>query len=306
MKYLLVGVGVFMLPMLMLAPMLAMLMDPFAPWRFNGHTGQIAPGETGAPVPFVPVSIPAHGGVTDAYRYQLALAAGWTSAEAIIATAISIAEDGSGDPAALSGRNRNGTFDLGLWQINSAHWPTYGGQQALIDPANNARAGHAIYASAGWCSWSTYETSCGVGYTGTYRAFLTRAMTAAHASEPTLAIASTAPLFSQSLRSARRGYLTDYPGAPDRLVLWIDKGLAGVSLQRNCTLSQGVRSGVNVMAGYSTDDVTIEGQTIWLSAIGASAPPDEPTCEAQLDQWIDTRPCAERDGMCDIAALSQP
>lgn len=153
--------------------------------------------EIGAQVPaprgFVPVlpAIPLDGGaavsvpsvgpgaVTDVQRYQLALGAGFSATDAITATAISIAEDGSGDPAAMSPRNRNGTFDLGLWQINSSHWPEFGGPAALAIPANNARAAFAIYARAGWCSWSTYLASCGVGYTGAFAAFIGRARTAA-------------------------------------------------------------------------------------------------------------------------------
>jgi len=137
-----------------------------------------------APVPsgFVPAlpSIPlSAGAVTDLQRFQLARAAGFSPTDAIVATAISIAEDGSGDPAAMSPPNRNKTFDLGLWQINSSHWAEFGGPNALAEPAANARAAYAIYARAGWCSWSTYLTSCGVGYTGAFAAFMGRARTAA-------------------------------------------------------------------------------------------------------------------------------
>jgi hypothetical protein len=144
-------------------------------------------GQVPAPTGFVPVVPPiplngpviAPGAVTDVERYQLALAAGFSPVDAITATAISIAEDGSGDPAAMSPKNRNGTFDLGLWQINSSHWPEFGGQAALVIPANNARAAFAIFARAGWCSWSTYLASCGVGYTGAFAAFIGRARAAA-------------------------------------------------------------------------------------------------------------------------------
>jgi hypothetical protein len=150
-------------------------------------------GQVPVPVGFVPVlpPIPIDGGaappmpilppgaVTDVERYQLALGAGFSPADAITATALSIAEDGSGNPAAMSPRNRNGTFDLGLWQINSSHWPEFGGAEALAIPANNARAAVAIFARAGWCSWSTYLASCGVGYTGAFAAFIGRARAAA-------------------------------------------------------------------------------------------------------------------------------
>jgi hypothetical protein len=134
-----------------------------------------------AALPSIPLDVPivVSGAVTDVQRYQFARGAGFSPVDAIMATAISIAEDGSGDPAAMSPRNRNGTFDLGLWQINSSHWPEFGGLAALVLPANNARAAYAIYARAGWCSWSTYLASCGVGYTGAFAAFLGRARAAA-------------------------------------------------------------------------------------------------------------------------------
>jgi hypothetical protein len=131
----------------------------------------------GGAVVTVPVVGP--GMVTDVQRYQLARTAGFSPTDAITATAISIAEDGSGNPAAMSPPNRNRTFDLGLWQINSSHWAEFGGPNALTDPATNARAAFAIYARAGWCSWSTYLTTCGVGYTGAFAAFIGRARAAA-------------------------------------------------------------------------------------------------------------------------------
>ncbi|HEY1298226.1 MAG TPA: transglycosylase SLT domain-containing protein, partial [Chloroflexota bacterium] len=140
------------------------------------------PGVTSIPLDasaVVPMPIVRPGAVTDVQRYQLARGAGFSPTDAITATAISIAEDGSGDPAAMSPANRNRTYDLGLWQINSSHWLEFGGPTALIDPSNNARAAYAIFARAGWCSWSTYLTSCGAGYTGAFAAFVGRARVAA-------------------------------------------------------------------------------------------------------------------------------
>lgn len=121
------------------------------------------------------------GRVTDVGRYQLAVAVGFIPGEdAILATALSIAENGAGDPAAMSPANWNGTRDLGLWQINSIHWPKYGGPVALTDPLTNARAAFGIAGpNRNWCAWSTYEVRCGVGYTGTYRSFMDRARRAA-------------------------------------------------------------------------------------------------------------------------------
>src|SRR5437899_2888765 len=103
--------------------------------------------------------------VSDAQRYQLARAAGFDPQQAVTATAISIAEDRSGDPAALSP-----TRDLGLWQINSVHWPRFGGQVALSDPLTNARAAFAIFRERGWNAWNTFTSTA-----NNYTQFLQRA-----------------------------------------------------------------------------------------------------------------------------------
>jgi hypothetical protein len=117
--------------------------------------------------------------VTDVERFLLARAAGFSSLEAITATAISIAEDGSGNPTALSPRNSNGTFDFCLWQVNSSWWPRFGGQSALANPQTCAAAADVIFQIQGWCAWSTFEASCGRGHTGAYAAFMGRARIAA-------------------------------------------------------------------------------------------------------------------------------
>jgi Lysozyme like domain len=101
--------------------------------------------------------------VSDAERYQLALQAGFTGQNAVTATAISIAENGSGNPSLPSAQNKNGTFDLGLWQINSDWFSQFGGQQALTNPLTNAQAAFAIFSQHGgfnnWCTF--WPTGCG-------------------------------------------------------------------------------------------------------------------------------------------------
>lgn len=102
------------------------------------------------------------GLVTDAQRYQLALQAGFSGQNAVTATAISIAENGSGNPSLPSGKNDNGTFDLGLWQINSSWFNQFGGQQALTDPLTNAKAAFSVFQLQGFNAWCTfYPTGCG-------------------------------------------------------------------------------------------------------------------------------------------------
>ncbi len=149
------------------ATSLGMLVDPWAPWRMSGHAGEsvtLDPSTSTA----LPITVPAEPGdllphhtVTDADRYRLALDAGFSPAEAIIATAISIAENGRGDPALPSAPNKDHSIDLGLWQINSSHWAEFGGAQALIVPINNARAARVLYLRGGWNQWCTYPGGCG-------------------------------------------------------------------------------------------------------------------------------------------------
>jgi hypothetical protein len=183
----------FVGPMLFGGTMIGFLVQPWAPWWFSGKPGAVtlANGETtiaegplptDVVFPVDPSSLArGHGYVSDVQRYLLAVAAGWSREDAITATAISIAEDGSGDPAALSGLNWNKTRDLGLWQINSIHWDGCGGPTALTDPLTNARCAHGIFgASRNWCAWSTY-TPCSTHPCGPpcYRDFLARARVAA-------------------------------------------------------------------------------------------------------------------------------
>lgn len=188
-KLLYFGAALIVGVLLIGAPILGILTNPLAPFWLSGKASiPVAGGPADIiPVDLFPVTVPITGpvtvpagGVSDMQRYLLALGAGFTPAEAIIMTAIGIAEDGSGNPAALSARNTNGTFDLGLNQINSIHWSRYGGQAALTNPVTNFIAAHDIYGPGhNWCAWSTYEVSCGIGHTGAYRAFMSRATAAA-------------------------------------------------------------------------------------------------------------------------------
>jgi hypothetical protein len=183
MKWVVAALAIVMGPLLLIAPVIGLLAQPWSPWYVSGGAMQppVLIGDGPQPIGDPGNLAPTAGMVTDAQRHQLARQAGWSPSDAITATAISIAENSSGNPAAISGRNTNGTFDLGLWQINSAHWPQFGGQQALIDPWRNAQAAFAIFGRQGWCAWSTYEASCGSGHGSQYRAFLARAAAASKA-----------------------------------------------------------------------------------------------------------------------------
>jgi len=171
-----------------ISTVLGYLASPWARFWLKGRNAippalVIDPDLTAAPID--PDNLaPIVGVVSDAQRYQLARLAGWGVEDAILATAISIAENGSGNPAALSGVNHNGSRDLGIMQINSAWWPMFGGQAALIDPWRNMQAAYYIYTRQHWCAWSTYLVSCGPGHTGSFAAFLARARAAAQVQSP--------------------------------------------------------------------------------------------------------------------------
>lgn len=67
----------------------------------------------------------------------LAKSAGLGDAQASVAALIALAESG-GNPS-LRNVNSNGTVDVGLWQINTVNWPTYGVSASdLNNPATNA------------------------------------------------------------------------------------------------------------------------------------------------------------------------
>lgn len=165
--------------------------QPWAPWWISGGKESTTPtGEITIPVNLPPIADgvggdisldpPVLGGgrVSDVERYQLITAAGAPRDVAIVMTALSIAEDGSGNPAAVSAPNVGlaaGTRDIGLWQVNSAHIGQCGIQSMewLFVPINNARAAMCILGPGlNYCAWSTFEERCGVGHIGTYRPYL--------------------------------------------------------------------------------------------------------------------------------------
>jgi hypothetical protein len=137
---------------------------------FSVPSGGALPPISDAPAP--PVTA---GHVSDVQRFQLIEAAGASPQVAIVMTALSIAEDGSGDPSIVGPPNRDHSVDNGLWQVNSGHIGQCGitSQQWLFDPMNNARAAMCILGPGlNYCAWSTFEASCGAGHTGAYRAFI--------------------------------------------------------------------------------------------------------------------------------------
>ena len=114
-----------------------------------------------------------------------AKAAGFPDDQIATATAVALAESG-GNPTATN-RNRNGSTDYGIWQINSVHGSVLSSGNAS-DPAANARMAYTIYKQAGnsWTPWSTYTSQ-------RFRTFLPTATFAAARPVAAAAAAGGAP-----------------------------------------------------------------------------------------------------------------
>lgn len=82
-------------------------------------------------------------------------------------TMVAIARAESGfNVGAVGGPNSNGTYDYGLFQINSVHG--YDRGKLTSDAAYNTHAAHDIYSSQGLRAWSTYNN-------GAYKQFVNEA-----------------------------------------------------------------------------------------------------------------------------------
>lgn len=121
--------------------------------------------------------------LSDAQIAAFARGAGFTGNDVAIAVAVALAESG-GNPRAHNGNTATGDNSYGLWQINMlgamgpARRKQFGisNNDALFDPATNARAARAIYkGSNSWRPWSTYNS-------GSYLRFMSRGKAAANSS----------------------------------------------------------------------------------------------------------------------------
>lgn len=93
--------------------------------------------------------------------WNLAKAAGFSGADAVIAVAVALAESG-GDPEAYGDRNIpvEGAASLGLWQINTYYHPEFGPDfSVLMNPQRNAEAAFSVYRAAGnsFTPWTTFK-----------------------------------------------------------------------------------------------------------------------------------------------------
>lgn len=62
-------------------------------------------------------------------------------------------ENGKWNPTAVN-HNRNGSWDAGIFQINSVHGYS---QEYLFNPENNIKAAKKIFNGRGWTSWACSE-----------------------------------------------------------------------------------------------------------------------------------------------------
>jgi cell wall-associated NlpC family hydrolase len=117
-------------------------------------TGGVSGGSAAGLVPL------GGGNVSASQLYALAVAAGFTGNDAVMAVAVALAESSGNPNANNAGTNKNKTVDYGLWQINSCHLQDGGAipsdPNLLYDPMTNARSAFQIWSRGGWGAWSTY------------------------------------------------------------------------------------------------------------------------------------------------------
>ncbi len=95
--------------------------------------------------------------------YKLAINAGWSGADALVATAVALAESG-GNPNAYNAETQantpGGHGSYGLWQVYLKAHPEFAGMN-LFDPAANASAAYAVWKQAGgsFSPWSTFKST---------------------------------------------------------------------------------------------------------------------------------------------------
>ena len=80
-----------------------------------------------------------------------------------MALAISQAENGTRECDRQSGRNKNGTIDIGVFQINEIHRA----KGNLWDCTDNIRVAYQIFQRSGWNPWTVYKTKA-------YKKYLTK------------------------------------------------------------------------------------------------------------------------------------
>lgn len=73
-----------------------------------------------------------------------------------MALAVSHAENGTRVCDRKSPVNKNGTYDIGLFQINTVHWKRFG-LETLMTCEGNTNAAHVLWYEQGPAIWSTVK-----------------------------------------------------------------------------------------------------------------------------------------------------
>ena len=95
-----------------------------------------------------------------------ALLGGWNDSQAVVAASITQPESSRDDTNIQPGQPY-ATTGWGLWQITPGNSePQFGINNAMLNPLNNAKAGHAKYVSQGWSAWTTWVNGLNVPFLG--------------------------------------------------------------------------------------------------------------------------------------------
>ena len=81
-----------------------------------------------------------------------------------MALGISQAENGTRQCDRQGGRNSNGTYDYGLFQINEIHAPSKGTVEDFKDCDKNIKVALQIFKKQGWSPWSVYKNRTYIKY----------------------------------------------------------------------------------------------------------------------------------------------
>jgi Lysozyme like domain len=132
--------------------------NPYAPSDLGG-----APVATTTALPIVKPAAPT-GAYAPSEIHSALVNAGVPAPAATTLTAISGAESRYGK-STVSGVNKDGSRDYGVFQVNSHAWPQFGGPAVASLPLSQqaAIAAH-IYNTQGLKAWSTYNSGAYKGY----------------------------------------------------------------------------------------------------------------------------------------------
>lgn len=111
-----------------------------------------------------------------------------------IMAAIALAESG-GRVDAVGGPNSDGSYDYGLFQINSVH-SQFDKHRLVSDAAYNTRAAISVWRSQGLAAWSTYNSGAYQSFMGSGRTATTNAPRSRPGGDPSSSSGSADTIFA--------------------------------------------------------------------------------------------------------------